>query len=165
MDRFEPGETGRSANRKLFRDLLDRRLPAKGPVRKRIFSRGELLDLSIDLSTGNPRAFLHLLNRALDNGFSDRAVMLAAQEFIDQELLPYHLNLAKRLPKYSAHVRVGLELLRSYIIPEIRSKNHRQTKSGYQSAFFTVPRGMSSEPEIVAGYLELFRNSSKQRNG
>jgi hypothetical protein len=29
MDRFEPGEAGRSANRKLFRDLLDLRLPPK----------------------------------------------------------------------------------------------------------------------------------------
>jgi hypothetical protein len=34
-------------------------------------------------------------------------------------------------------------MLRAYIIPEIRTKNHRETKSGYQSAFFTVQRDMS----------------------
>ncbi len=153
MDRFEPGETGRSANRKLFRDLLDRRLPTKSPLRKKIFSKGELLDLCIDLSTGNPRAFLHLLNRAIDQGFSDRAVTLATQEFVDQELLPYHLNLAKRLPKFASHVRVGLDLLRGYLIPEIRTKNHRQTKSGYQSAFFTVPRGMSPNLKLSLDIL------------
>jgi zinc-ribbon domain len=152
MDRFEPGEAGRSANRKLFRDLIDRRLP-KGAVRKKVFSRGELLDLLVDLSTGNPRAFLHLLNRALDQGFSDRAVTLATQEFVDQELLPYHSNLSKRLPKYSPHVRIGLELVRGYVIPEIRAKNHRQTKSGYQSAFFTIPRGMSPNLKLALDIL------------
>jgi hypothetical protein len=153
MDRFEPGEAGRTANRRLFRDLLERRLPPKSPLRKKIFTKGELLDLCIDLSTGNPRAFLHLLNRAIDQGFSDRAITLATQEFVDQELLPYHLNLAKRLPKFASHVRVGLDLLRGYLIPEIRTKNHRQTKSGYQSAFFTVPRGMSPNLKLSLDIL------------
>lgn len=153
MDRYEPGEAGRTANRKLFRDLLERRLPAKSSLRKKIFSKGELLDLCIDLSTGNPRAFLHLLNRALDQGFSDRAVTLATQEFVDQELLPYHQNLAKRLPKYASHVRVGLELLRGYLIPEIRTKNHRQTKSGYQAAFFTISRDMSPNLKLSLDIL------------
>lgn len=153
MDRFEPGEAGRSANRALFRGLLDRRLPPKSSLRRKIFGKGELLDLCIDLSTGNPRAFLHLLNRAIDQGFSDRAITLATQDFIDQELLPYHLNLAKRLPKFAPHVRVGLDLLRGYLIPEIRTKNHRQTKSGYQSAFFTVPRGMSPNLKLSLDIL------------
>ena len=153
MDRFEPGEAGRSENRKLFRALLDKRLPARGSTRKHVFSRGEILNLCIDLSTGNPRAFLHLLNRALDQGFSERAVTLAAQEYVDQELLPYHLNLSKRLPKFAHHVRVGLDLLRAYIIPEIRTKNHRQTKSGYQSAFFTVQRDMSPNLKLALDIL------------
>jgi hypothetical protein len=149
MDRFEPGKAGREGNRALFRNLLEKRLPPSGKVRKQVFSRGEILDLCIDLSTGNPRAFLHLLNRTLDGGFSDRALSLAAQGFVDQELLPYHQNLTKRLPKFAHHVRVGLELLRGYISPELRTKNHRQTKSGYQSAFFTVQRDMS--PNLKLG--------------
>lgn len=153
MDRFEPGQAGRSENRKLFRDLLDKRLPKKGSTRKQVFNRGEILDLCIDLSTGNPRAFLHLLNRALDQGFSERAITLATQEYIDQELLPYHSNLSKRLPKFAHHVRVGIELLRAYIIPEIRTKNHRQTKSGYQSAFFTVQRDMSPNLKLALDIL------------
>jgi hypothetical protein len=143
MDRFEPGQAGRAENRQLFRSLLDKRLPKGGPLRKQVFNRGEVLDLCIDLSTGNPRAFLHLLNRAVDQGFSERSASLAAQGYVDQELLPYHANLAKRLPKYAHHVRVGLDMLRAYIIPEVRTKNHRETKSGYQSAFFTVQRDMS----------------------
>jgi hypothetical protein len=150
MDRFEPGEQGRSRNREQFRSIIDKRIPPQaGALRKLVFSRGELLDQCIDLSTGNPRAFLHLLNRAIDDKFSERAVGLAAQEFVDREILPYHLNLAKRLPKYAAHVRVGLELLRGYIIPEIRAKNHRQTKSGYLSAFFTFQRGMSPNLKLA----------------
>jgi hypothetical protein len=153
MDRFEPGQHGRSANRQLFRQIIDKRIPVKSPLRKTLFSRGELLDLCIDLSTGNPRAFLHLLNRAIEGGFSERAVTLAARDFVDKELLPYHQNLAKRLPKYAAHVRTGLDLLRSYVIPEIRTKNFRATKSGYQSAFFTVPRDISPNLRLALDLL------------
>jgi len=153
MDRFEPGQHGRVANRQQFREIIDKRIPPKSALRKTIFSKGELLDLCVDLSTGNPRAFLHLLNRALDNGFSERAVTLAAQDFVDKELLPYHQNLAKRLPKYSSHVRTGLDLLRGYIIPEIRSKNHRQTKSAYQSAFFTFQRDISPNLRLAVDLM------------
>jgi hypothetical protein len=153
MDRFEPGEHGRAANRQVFRSIIDKRIPPTGPLRKEIFSHGELLDLCIDLSTGNPRGFLHLLNRALDNGFSERAITLATQDFVDKELLPYHLNLSKRLPKYSSHVSVGLDMLRSYIVPEIRTKNQQQTKSGYQSAFFTIPRGTSPNLKLALDIL------------
>ncbi|MEX5218617.1 MAG: zinc ribbon domain-containing protein [Nitrospira sp.] len=153
MDRFEPGNRGKTVNRQLFRGIIDKRIPERNPLRKRIFSKGELLDLCIDLSTGNPRAFLHLLNRALDGGFSERAVTLASQDFVDKELLPYHQNLAKRLPKYAPHVRIGLDLLRGYIIPEIRSKNHRLTKSEYQSAFFTVQRDISPNVKLALDIL------------
>ncbi len=153
MDRFEPGASGRKMNRDQFRSIIDKRIPPKSSLRKKIFQNGELLDLCIDLSTGNPRAFLHLLNRALDGGFSERAVGLATQDFIDKELLPYHQNLAKRLPKFAPHVRVGLDLLRGYLIPEIRTKNHRQTKSGYQSAFFTCQRDISPNLKLALDIL------------
>jgi hypothetical protein len=153
MDRFEPGKSGRDGNRNLFRGLLTKRLPQSGKLRKHVFTRGEVLDLCIDLSTGNPRAFLHLLNRAIDGGFSERSLLLATQEFVDQELLPYHQNLTKRLPKFAHHVRIGLDLLRGYIVPEIRAKNHRQTKSGYQSAFFTVQRDMSPNLKLALDIL------------
>ena len=143
MDRFETGTAGRQANRALFRDMLSRRLPKTGKIRKELFSKGYLLDQCIDLSTGNPRAFFHLLIRTIDKGYSDRALLLATQEFVDQELLPYHLNLSKRLPKYGNHVRVGFDMLRGYIIPEIRNKNFRTKKSKYQSAYFTIQRDMS----------------------
>jgi hypothetical protein len=153
MDRFEPGISGRTANREQFRQIIDKRMPPRSALRKTIFSKGELLDLCVDLSTGNPRAFLHLLNRALDNGFSERAVTLASQDFVDKELLPYHQNLAKRLPKYASHVRTGLDLLRGYIVPEIRTKNHRQTKSGYQSAFFTLQRDISPNLRLAVDLM------------
>lgn len=153
VDRFEPGEIGRKTTRSLFRDMLIKRLPPKTSMKKKVFQSGELLDLCIDLSTGNPRAFLHLLNSAYENGFSERAITLAAQNYIDTELMPYHINLSKRLPKYSNHVRVGLDLLRGYIIPEIRNKNFRVKKSDYQSAFFTVPRDISPNLKLSLDIL------------
>lgn len=153
VDRFEPGESGRSARRDQFRGIIERRLPERSQMRKTIFGKGELLDLCVELATGNPRAFLHLLNRAIDDGFSERAVTLSSQNFVDAELLPYHQNLAKRLPKYAHHVRVGMDLLRSYVIPEIKTKNSRETKSGYQSAFFTIQRDISANLKLAIDLL------------
>lgn len=153
VDRFEPGEIGRKTTRSLFRNMLIKRLPPTASMKKKVFQRGELLDLCIDLSTGNPRAFLHLLSSAYENGFSERAITLAAQNYTDTELMPYHTNLSKRLPKYSNHVRVGLDLLRGYIIPEIRNKNFRVKKSDYQSAFFTVPRDISPNLKLSLDIL------------
>ncbi len=139
MDRYEPAGTARRLYRKQFREIVDKRLPPHSRKRKEIFAHGELLDLCVDISTGNPRAFLHILNEVMHAGFSARAVALAAQDYVDKELLPYHANLAKRLPKYCSHVRVGMEMLRHYIIPEIRKKNRSETKSRYQAAAFTLP--------------------------
>lgn len=153
LDRYETGESGRKTNRALFRNLLDKRLPKNGPLRKRIFEKGYLLDQCIDLSTGNPRAFLHLLNRMLTKGLSDRALLLTNQEFVDQELLPYHNDLTKRLPRFSNHIKMGSELLRGYIIPQIREKNNRERKNKYQSAFFTIPRDMSPNLKLALDIL------------
>jgi len=143
LDRYEPAGHGKKLYRMQFREIVEKRVPQQARRRKEIFGHGELLDLCIDVSSGNPRAFLHILAATLSSGFSERAIGLAVQDYVDRELLPYHLNLAKRLPKFAAHVRVGFELLRQYIVPEIRKKNRQETKSGYQSAFFTVPRDIS----------------------
>lgn len=153
MDRFETGNIGRGTNRELFRNMLDKRLPKTGSLRKKLFSKGHLLDQCIDLSTGNPRAFLHLLTRTIDKGYSDRALLLSTQEFVDRELLPYHSNLSKRLPKFAHHVKVGIDLLRGYIIPEIRHKNFKEKKSGYQSAYFTIQRDMSPNLKLSLDLL------------
>ena len=153
MDRFEPGRHGLRLNREHFREIIEKRVPLKSSFRKKIFSHGESLDLCIDLSTGNPRAFLHLLNHALETGLSERSVTLAAQNFVDNELLPYHLNLAKRLPKFAQHVRIGLDLLRGYVISEIRAKNQRSTKSAYQCATFTVQRDISPNLKLALDLL------------
>lgn len=139
MDRYEPAGHGKKLYREQFRAIVDKRLPKQSRKRKDIFQHGDLLDSCIDISSGNPRAFLHILNIVLTNGMSERSVSLGAQDYVDKELLPYHQNLAKRLPKYAVHVRVGLELLRHYIIAEIRKKNRTKTKSNYQAAAFTIP--------------------------
>jgi hypothetical protein len=139
MDRYEPAGHGRKLYREQFREIVDKRLPKQSKKRKEIFQHGELLDLCIDISSGNPRAFLHILNIVLANGMSERSIGLGAQDYVDKELLPYHQNLTKRLPKYAVHVRVGLEMLRHYIISEIRKKNRTETKSSYQAAAFTMP--------------------------
>jgi hypothetical protein len=139
MDRYEPAGHAKKFYRQQFREIVQKRLPPNSRKRKDIFAHGELLDLCVDISTGNPRAFLHILNEVMRTGFSARAIGLAAQEYVDKELLPYHSNLAKRLPKYSSHVRIGMEMLRHFIIPEIRKKNRSETKSGYQAAAFTLP--------------------------
>jgi hypothetical protein len=153
LGKFEPGSVGRDNMRKMYRELLTKRLPSKSKLQKEIFSKGEILDQCIFLSSGNPRAFLHLFNRLYDRGYTDRALLLSTQDYVDQELLPYHLGLAKRLPKYSHHVRIGLELIREYIIPEIRIKNNREKKTKYQSAFFTIQRDMAPNLKLSLDLL------------
>lgn len=159
---FEPGQSGREYSRKIYRELLDKRLPKTGKLRKEIFSKGELLDLCIHLSSGNPRGFLHLFNRVYERGYTDRAILLATQDYVDQELLPYHLGLTKRLPKYAHHVKVGLDLLREYVITEIRLKNNREKKTKYQSAFFTLPRELPPNLKIALDLLCYSGILSKQ---
>ena len=158
---FEPGSTGRDASRKLYRELITKRIP-EGQLRKTIFSKGDLLDQSIHLSSGNPRAFLHLFNRVYDRGYTERALLLATQDYVDQELIPYHLGLTKRLPKYSHHVKIGLDILREYIIPEIRKKNIREKKTQYQSAFFTLQRDMQPNLKLALDLLCYSGVLSKQ---
>jgi hypothetical protein len=162
MGKFQPGTVGRSSNRTMFRELLGKRLPAKPSIRKKIYSKGQLLDHCIDLSTGNPRTFLHLFNRLFDKGYTDRALSLVTQEYIDDELLPYHKGLTKRLPKYAHHVKIGLDLLRGYIIPEIRKKNHRDKKTKYQSAFFTTQRDLPANLKLALDILSYSGILSKQ---
>lgn len=161
LGNFEPGSTGRDASRKLYRELITKRIP-EGKLRKEIFSKGELLDQCIHLSSGNPRAFLHLFNRVYDRGYTDRALLLATQDYVDQELLPYHSGLSKRLPKYSHHVKLGLDILREYIIPEIRKKNIREKKTQYQSAFFTLQRDMPPNLKLSLDLLCYSGVLSKQ---
>lgn len=153
--RFDPGEAGRRENRLHFRSILEKRLPKTSSQRKKIFAKGAELDLCIDLSNGNPRALFHVLNSALagNGALSERSVGLAVQSYVDKALIPYHQSLSKRLPEYASHIRVGLDLLRGYLIPEIRTKNHRKTKSGYQSAFFTVQRDMSPNLKLALDIL------------
>lgn len=158
---FEPGTAGRDASRKLYRELITKRIP-DGKLRKEIFSKGELLDQCIYLSSGNPRAFLHLFNRVYERGYTDRALLLATQDYVDQELLPYHQGLSKRLPKYSHHVKLGLDILREYIIPEIRKKNIREKKTQYQSAFFTLQRDMPPNLKLALDLLCYSGVLSKQ---
>ncbi|WP_429140804.1 zinc ribbon domain-containing protein [Aeromonas allosaccharophila] len=161
LGEFEPGTPGREASRKLYRELITKRIP-EGRLRKEVFSKGDLLDQCIHLSSGNPRAFLHLFNRVYERGYTDRALLLATQDYVDQELLPYHLGLSKRLPKYSHHVKLGLEILREYIIPEIKKKNIREKKTQYQSAFFTLQRDMPPNLKLSLDLLCYSGVLSKQ---
>ncbi len=158
---FEPGVTGRDASRKQYRALITKRIP-EGKLRKEVFSKGELLDQCIHLSTGNPRAFLHLFNRVYDRGYTERALLLATQDYVDQELVPYHLGLSKRLPKYAPHVKLGIDILREYIIPELRKKNTREKKTQYQSAFFTLQRDMQPNLKLALDLLCYSGVLSKQ---
>ncbi|MDP3301492.1 MAG: zinc ribbon domain-containing protein [Sulfuricurvum sp.] len=159
---FEPGSIGRDNTRKLYRELLTRRTPETGKLRKEIFAKGEVLDQCIYLSSGNPRAFLHLFNRVYERGYTDRALALSTQDYVDQELIPYHLGLSKRLPKYSSHVKLGMEVLREYIIPEIRIKNNREKKAKSQSAFFTLQRDISPNLKLSIDLLCYSGVLSKQ---
>lgn len=162
LGEIETGGSARSSSRKLYREIITKRTPETGSLRKQIFAKGEVLDQCIHLSSGNPRAFLHLFNRLWDRGYTERALLLSTQDFVDQELLPYHMGLSKRLPKYSHHVKLGIDVLRGYIIPEIKIRNNREKKVNYQSAFFTIQRDMSPNLKLALDLLCYSGILSKQ---
>ncbi|PHK33582.1 hypothetical protein VF13_38310, partial [Nostoc linckia z16] len=153
LDRFETGTAGLDSVRVLFRDILFRRIPDKGSIKKDLLSKGELLDQCIFASTGNPRAFFHILLKAAEKGYNIYGVQLAIQEYVDIELLPYHKQVSKRLPRFAKHCTLGYELIKSYIIPQIKEKNSRDKKSGSQSAFFTIDRECSPNLKISLDLL------------
>jgi hypothetical protein len=152
LDRFDTG-SGLNEMRELFRDIFIKRTEDHLGLRKRVFAKGNLIDQCIYMSSGNPRAFLHILLRAFDNGYSKYGVSTAIQEYVDAELIPYHNQVARRLPRFSNHVSLGLILTRNYLIQEIRLKNSREKKSGYQSAFFTIDRDISPNLKIALDLL------------
>lgn len=152
LDRFETG-AGLNQMRELFRNIFNRRTEESSALRKQIYSKGELLDQCIYMSSGNPRAFLHILLRAIDKGYNVYGVNSAIQEYVDEELIPYHNQVAKRLPRFANHVSNGLDLTRNYLIKEIKSKNDKEKLSGYQSAFFTIDRDISPNFKISLDLL------------
>ncbi|WFZ83844.1 zinc ribbon domain-containing protein [Citrobacter freundii] len=161
LGRYETGNIGRESTRRLYRELIQKRI-GKESALKRILAKGDLLDQCIHLSSGNPRAFLHLFNKVYERGYTERDLLSSTQDYVDQELLPYHLGLSKRLPKYSHHVRIGLDILREYIIPELRVKNSRERKTQTQTAFFTLPRDISPNLRLSMDLLCYSGVLSKQ---
>jgi hypothetical protein len=157
---FETGASGRGASVERYRELLS--LRTSNALKNKIFKKGQLLDQCIHLSSGNPRAFLHLFNRLWDRGYTNPALLLATQDYVDQELIPYHLGLAKRLPKYSHHVRLGMDILQGVIIPEMKIKNNREKKTPFQSAFFTFQREISPNLKLAIDLLCYSGILSKQ---
>lgn len=152
LDRFDTGK-GLDEIRNLFREIFHKRTENNKSLRKEVYSKGEFLDQCIYMSSGNPRAFLHILLRALDKGFNVYGVSNAIQEYVDNELIPYHKQVARRLPKYANHVSSGFDLCRQYLIQEVKKKNFRNKKSGYQSAFFTIDRDISPNLKISLDLL------------
>ncbi|MBN2828566.1 MAG: zinc ribbon domain-containing protein [Tissierellales bacterium] len=153
LDRFETGASGLGNIISLFRDILLKRIKNKPSLKKQLFSKGDLLDQCIYASTGNPRAFFHILLNANDKGYNLYGVQSAIQEYVDIELLPYHSQVAKRLPRFAHHCKLGLELTRNYIIQQIKEKNYRDKKTKYQSAFFTMDRDSSPNLKISLDLL------------
>lgn len=134
-------ETSRGVLRSFFRQLLQKRL-GKSPLAKSFFERGEVLDLAIYLSNGNPRAFLHIMSKLeRDKEFSVRNALLATANYAENELVVYHKELSKRLPKLSNIVDLGYDVLRHYIIGEIQKKNEGKAPTfRKQTVFFTLEK-------------------------
>ncbi|MEC0167390.1 ORC-CDC6 family AAA ATPase [Paenibacillus graminis] len=135
--------TSRKDNIKFFRNLLQKRLQDSPALNKHFFSKGDVLDLIICLSNGNPRAFLHIISKFVQNDeYSIRSAILMSGEYVDTELVKYHKDLKNRLPKLSSVIDLGLSLLRNYIVPEIQKKNEgkKHAINKKQSVFFTLEK-------------------------
>lgn len=121
-----------------FRELLEKRLPRQ--QYKSLTSKGEALNLLILLSNGNPRMFLQAASKLLAaNEISKRRALAASNDFVSNELVNYHLGLKKRLPRFSSHIDLGMELIKGHLIPEIQKKNAGKGENPkLQTCYFTI---------------------------
>lgn len=134
-------KTSRAKSSRFFRQLLQKRV-GNSSIARKIFQRGEMLDLAVYLSNGNPRAFLHIMSKLeRDKEFSVRNVLLATADYVENELTVYHNELSKRLPKLANIVALGYDVLKHYIINEIKKKNAGKAPAfRKQTVFFTIEK-------------------------
>jgi hypothetical protein len=131
-------EQSQAKLRSHFRDLLGKRVPA--PDFKGLVSRGEALDRLILLSHGNPRMFLQTVSKWVANKeYSKRSALAASNEFVSSELVSYHMGLKKRLPRFSAHIDLGMALVAAHLVPELQKKNEgKGPDPRVQTVYFTA---------------------------
>jgi hypothetical protein len=131
-------EQSQAELRSHFRELLSKRLP--NADFKELINRGEALDLLILLSHGNPRMFLQTVSKWVANKeYSKRSALAASNEFVSSELVSYHMGLKKRLPRFSAHIDLGMALLTAHLVPELQKKNEgKGPDPRIQTVYFTL---------------------------
>lgn len=131
-------EQSQTKLRSHFRELLRKRIPASDF--KGLVSRGEALDLLIMLSHGNPRIFLQTVSKwVASKEYSKRSALAASNEFVSSELVSYHMGLKKRLPRFSAHIDLGMALVTAHLVPELQKKNEgKGPDPRLQTVYFTV---------------------------
>lgn len=134
----EHSDQARAELIKHFRELVEKRLPRQ--QYKQLISKGDALDLLIMLSNGNPRMFLQAASKMLaSKQISKRSALAASNDFISTELIRYHEGLKKRLPRFSSHIDLGLELIKGHLIPELQKKNEGKGKNPkIQTCYFTI---------------------------
>lgn len=133
-------QSARKKNIQFYRELLQKRLQARSDLSKKFFQRGEVLDLIICLSNGNPRGFMHIVSKLVQDGeISTRNAILKSSEYIENELLKYHKDLKQRLPKITSVIDLGFDVVKNYILSELQMKNEGKAP-GFkkQSVFFTI---------------------------
>lgn len=131
-------EPSQAELRRHFRVLLGKRI---SPTQfRKLASRGEALDLLILLSHGNPRIFLQTISKwVATKEYSKRSALAASNEFVSSELVSYHMGLKKRLPRFSAHIDLGMALVTAHLVPELQKKNEgKGPDPKVQTVYFTV---------------------------
>ncbi len=149
-------QQARDILRQHFRALLTKRVPP--PLYGRLVERGEALDLLILLSNGNPRVFLQTVSKWVSSKeFSKRSALSASNTFIATELVQYHLGLKKRLPRFSSHIDLGMDLVKGHLVPELQRKNEGKGPDiKLQTVYFTME---STIPFKILRSIELLEYS------
>lgn len=150
----ENQDSSRNELKAHFRELIQKRLPASkyGDIVK----RGEALDMLIYLSNGNPRMFTQAVSKWLaSKEMSKRSALTASNEFVSAELTNYHVGLAKRLPRFSSHIELGMDLVKSYLVPELQKKNELKGPSPKsQTIYFTIDPKIPYKVQRAISLLE-----------
>jgi hypothetical protein len=84
--------------------------------------------------------FLQTVSKWVANKeYSKRSALAASNEFVSSELVSYHMGLKKRLPRFSAHIDLGMALVTAHLVPELQKKNEgKGSDPRIQTVYFTV---------------------------
>ncbi|NFP90180.1 hypothetical protein [Clostridium sporogenes] len=139
--------------REMIRKQVDER------AYNRLEKNGELLDMLIYASSGNPRILLKSLGKATDNLSSklkNQETINTIKEFYRIDIWNEHLLLRDKYKGHKKLIDWGREFIENKVLQDIHDKNLNNKEKALQTIYFSVER---DSPEWVKKCIRILEHS------